>query len=181
MKKLYFATSNKGKADEASKILRFPIEIVNIELDEIQSLDSKKIVEHKVQQAFEKIKKPVFVDDVSLEVFAWNGFPGPFIKFIPEAGGYELLVKMLKGENDKRVKIIATVAYHDGKKIHTIDGSFVGKVVEKRGSSGWGFDPYIIPDGYDQTFGEMEENVKNEVSHRARALINFKKLLDSLG
>jgi non-canonical purine NTP pyrophosphatase (RdgB/HAM1 family) len=179
MKKLYFATSNKGKADEASKILSAEIEIIRLELDEIQDLDPKKIVEHKVKQAYLKIRKPVFVDDVSFEVLAWNGFPGPFIKFIPIAGGYELLLKMLKGEKNRKVKVTATIGFHDGKKIHFVQGWFYGKVVPKRGSRGWGFDPYIIPEGYKETFGEMDESLKNKISHRARALASFKELLDS--
>ena len=179
MGKLYFATGNSGKADEAAKILDVPIEIVKLELEEIQSLDVKKVAEHKARQAFEKLGKPVFVDDVSFEVMAWNGFPGPFIKFISVAGGEELLLKMLKGEDDRRVKVTATIAYHDGKEIHIVEGSFMGTIVERRGKGGWGFDPFVIPEGQTKTFGEMDEELKNSVSHRYHALMNFKKLLNS--
>ncbi len=181
MKKLYFVTSNKDKVDEARKILQVPIEVVNFDIDEIQSLDLKKVVKHKAEQAYRKIKKPVFVDDVSFEVLAWNNFPGPFIKFLRQAGGgsFELLLKMLGREKNKTVRVVAGIGYHDGKKVHVIEGSFCGKIVAARGNSGWGFDPYVIPEGYTKTLGELGDNVKNRISHRALALRNFKKLLDS--
>ena len=181
MKKLCFVTSNKDKVDEAQKILGVPIEIVNLDINEIQSLDLKKVVKHKVEQAYKKVKKPVFVDDVSFEVTAWNGFPGPFIKFLRQAGdnSFELLLRMLSTEKDKTVRVIAGIGYHDGKKVHYIEGSFTGKIVPKQGNKGWGFDPYVIPHGFRKTLGEMGEGFKNRVSHRARALRKFKRLLDS--
>ena len=181
MKRLCFVTSNKDKVNEAQKILGVPIEIVNFDIDEIQSLDLKKIVEYKVEQAYKKVKKPVFVDDVSFEVKAWNGFPGPFIKFLRQAGGnsFDLMIRMLSSEKDRTVKVTAGIGYHDGRKTHYIEGSFIGEIVPKRGSKGWGFDPYVIPHGFRKTLGEMGESFKNKVSHRARALRNFKRLLDS--
>src|SRR3989338_3993072 len=102
MKKLCFVTSNKDKVDEAREILGIPIEIVDIDIDEIQSMDLKKIVKHKALEAYRRVKKHLFVDDVSFEVKAWNGFPGPFIKFLRLAGS-ELLLRMLSGEKDKTV------------------------------------------------------------------------------
>lgn len=181
MKKLYFVTSNKDKVSEAQKILGIPIEIVDMEIDEIQSMDLAKVVKHKAQEAYKKIKKPLFVDDVSFEVRAWNGFPGPFIKFLHLAGNnrHELLLRMLAAEKDKSVHVVAGIGYHDGKKVHVIEGSFEGTIVSKRGSNGWGFDPYVVPFGYTKTLGELSENVKNKISHRALALKKFKKFLDS--
>lgn len=181
MKKLCFVTSNKDKVSEAQKILGIPIEIVDIDIDEIQSFDLRKIVKHKAQEAYKKVKKPVFVDDVSFEVSAWNGFPGPFIKFLRLASNnrHELLLRMLSAEKDRTVKVIAGIGYHDGKKVHVLEGSFTGKIVPRRGNKGWGFDPYVIPDGHTETLGEMSEAIKNKISHRAHALRKFKKLLDS--
>lgn len=181
MKKLYFVTSNKDKVAEAQKILEVLIEIIDLNIDEIQSLDLKKVVKHKAEEAYRKVKKPVFVDDVSLEIRAWNGFPGPFIKFIRQAGNnsFDLLLRMLSGEKDKTVRIVAGIGYHDGKKVNVVEGSIIGKIVPARGSNAWGFDPYVIPQGYIKTFGEMDENLKNKISHRARALRKFKRLLDS--
>lgn len=98
---LFFVTGNEGKMMEAQRILGFPIEIVKFDLEEIQSLDLAEIVRHKVLQAYQIVKKPVFVDDVGLYVSAWNGFPGPFVKYLREAGGNELLLRMMRLENDR--------------------------------------------------------------------------------
>lgn len=180
MKKLIFVTGNKDKAKEAQEILGFPIEVVQIEIEEIQDLDIEKVVLRKAQDAFAIIKKPLIVEDVGVYVKAWNGFPGPFIKFLHLAGkgNYELLIRMLKGEEDRGVEVKAVIGYHDGKKVHVIEGAFTGKIVERKGEKGWGFDPYIIPDDFRETFGELDEKIKNKISHRAKALMKLKKFLD---
>lgn len=181
MKKLHFVTGNKDKVEEAKKILGIPIEIVDIDIDEIQSLNLEKIVRHKTEEAFRMVGKPLIVDDVSFEIEAWNGFPGPLVKFLQKAGNnsFELVLKMLGGERNKKVRIAAGIGYHDGKKTHFIEGVFFGEIVPKRGDNGWGFDPYVVPHGYTKTFGELAPEIKNEISHRARALRKLKRLLDS--
>src|SRR3989338_8813147 len=74
-------TSNKDKLREAEQILGIKLKNVDLELDEIQELDAKKIAEHKVRQAFSSINKPVFVWDQSIYIDCLNGFPGPLIKW----------------------------------------------------------------------------------------------------
>jgi|SRR3989344_1674171 len=180
MQTLYFVTGNKGKVAEAQTILGFPIRIANINLDEIQELDLKKIVTHKVKQAYEIIKHPVFVDDVGVYIEAWNGFPGPFIKFIREAGGNKLLIRMLESETNRNVVVKAAIGFHDGKKVHTFIGDVSGEFIsEERGSGGWGFDPMFKPSHSTQTWGEMTDHDKNIISHRRSALEKFKKFLQS--
>jgi XTP/dITP diphosphohydrolase len=177
---LYFVTGNKGKVSEAEKILGFPIHIANIDLPEIQSLDLNEIVKDKVERAYEKINKPVFVDDVGMFVNAWNGFPGPFIKFMRLSGSYdnELLLKMLAGEKNRAVIVKAVVGFCDGDNIHLFEGKVEGVLAdEERGSAGWGFDPIFIPHGYDQTFAEIGEEKKNKISHRAIAMNKFKEFI----
>lgn len=180
MDKLYFVTGNKNKVKEVQQILDFPIEIIDIDLYEIQSLDINEVVIKKAEDAFLQVKKPLVVEDVGMYVNAWNGFPGPFVKFLHKAGGdsYDLLLRMLENETDKTVHIKAVIGFHDGEKVNIIEGSFDGKFVEKKGDKGWGFDPYIIPDGYDMTFGELSEDVKNKISHRAKAFRKLKRFLD---
>ena len=117
MKKIYFATGNKGKAEEAEDILGLTVKIADVEMDEIQSMSLKKIVEHKVKQAYKAIKAPVFVDDVSIEVEVWKGFPGPFIKYLQNLGN-DLILYMLRNERNRNVKMIATIAYHEIGRAH---------------------------------------------------------------
>src|ERR1035437_608722 len=85
--KLTLVTGSKNKAIAVQKILGFPIEVEEIDLEEIQSNDLEKITLHKTQEAFEKIKKPVIVDDVGLYVEALNDFPGPLVKWVLKSGG----------------------------------------------------------------------------------------------
>src|SRR5690242_12054201 len=97
---LTLVTGNKNKAREAERILNVPLKVVEKELDEIQELDAEKVVLHKLNQAFEIVKSPVIVDDVSFEVAVWNGFPGPLIKWLLHASGGDnasVMLKMLEG------------------------------------------------------------------------------------
>lgn len=84
VQEITFITGNQDKADYLARYLGFPVEHLKLDLDEIQSLDLKEIVEHKVQQAYEKIRRPVLVEDVSLEFLALGRLPGPFIRFFLE-------------------------------------------------------------------------------------------------
>ena len=84
MQSITFITGNQKKADYLARYLGFPIEHIKLDLDEIQSLELQEIVEHKVKQAYAKIKKPVIVEDASLEFTALGRLPGPFIKFFFE-------------------------------------------------------------------------------------------------
>lgn len=180
MKPILFVTGNKNKVIEAQKILEYPLEIANIDLDEIQSLDINEVIAKKAETAFGILKKPLIVEDVGLYVKAWNGFPGPFIKFLHLAGdsSYEMILKMLESFDDKTIKVKALIGYHDGKEVQVFEGAFDGQLVEKRGEQGWGFDQFVIPDGHDKTFGEMTGELKHRISHRAKALLKFKEFLD---
>lgn len=178
---LYFVTGNKGKVSEAEKILGFPVQIADIDLPEIQSLDLSEIVNQKVKAAYDQVKNPVFVDDVGFFVDAWNGFPGPFIKFLHKAGGNPLLLHMMRGEDNRLVTAKGIVGYFDGKNYEIFEGEVKGQLsYEERGKDGWGFDFVFQPLGSDLTFAEMGEQKKNEISHRAIAMTKFKEFLSTL-
>ena len=111
-----FITGNQKKADYLARYLGLPVSHVKLDLDELQSMDLKEIVGHKVRQAYEKIKTPVIVEDVSLEFEALGGLPGPFIKFFIERLSFESICSML---NDKNRKATArcVFGYYDGESI----------------------------------------------------------------
>jgi len=179
MRKIYFATSNKGKAREAEQILGVDIEVSELELDEIQSTNPKTIIKHKLQQAYEKLKSPVIVDDVSLEIDIWDSFPGPFVKFIHDKNNKRILY-MMRNEKNRNGTLICTIGYHDGKKMHCFTGKLRVKIADKEyGDNGYGLDPILIPEGKKITFGQMTDSEKNSDSHRARALMMLKRFLDS--
>jgi len=179
MKKIYFATGNKGKAEEAEDILGLKVDIADIELDEIQSMNLEIIVEHKVRQAYQVLKAPVFVDDVSVEFEIWKGFPGPFIKYLQQLSN-DLILYMMRNETNRRVNLIATIAYHDGVKIHFFTSKIKGTIAtEVRGARGWGFDPILIPEDQKLTYAQMSLQEKNSHSHRTIAMNKLRDFLDS--
>jgi XTP/dITP diphosphohydrolase len=179
MQSLVFVTGNENKVKEAQAILGFPIEIYSAEFDEIQDLDVEKVVRKKTQTAFEKVQKPLIVDDAGLYVNVWNGFPGSFVKYLKDYAGLDRMQKWLELEDDNSVTVVAAVGYHDGETIHTFRGEVTGKFVRPRGEGGWGFDKYIIPTELDKTWGEVSEEEKNRTSHRRRALEKFSQFLEN--
>ncbi len=179
--KIVFVTGNKFKAKETEEILKIKIQISDVELDEIQDLDLEKVALHKLNQAFKLIKKPVMIDDVSFEIEAWNNFPGPLIKWILKAGkGPSLILKLLEGEKNRKAVARLAIGFHDGEKPHIFFGESKGTIAhEIRGDNGFGWDRVFIPEGYSETFAEMNPNLKNSISHRGNALGKFKDFLKS--
>jgi len=178
-KELYFLTSNKNKAKEAEAILKRPIKITSKEIKEIQSLDLEEIVYHKVVDAYKAVKKPVFVEDVGIYIEAWNGFPGPFYRYINECGGPNLLLRMMNSEKNRNAASKVVVGFHDGEEIHKFIGEVKGKIAnELRGPIKFGWDPVFIPEGYDKTFSELGPDIKNSISARRIALNKFKNFLE---
>ncbi len=177
--KITFVTGNEFKARETGEILNIDLEISNIDLTEIQEMDLEKVASHKLNQAYEALKKPILIDDVSFEIHAWNSFPGPLVKWMLKAGdGPSLMLKLLEGEKDRRAKARLAIGFHDGNKPHLFFGEVEGSVAyEIRGDNGFGWDRVFIPDGYDQTFAEMPSELKNSISHRGRALEKFHNFL----
>lgn len=180
--KITFVTGNKGKFIEAEKILGIPLELKDIDLEEIQEIDLEKVALHKLQQAYEIVKTPVIIDDVSFSLDAWNGFPGPLIKWILKAGNgtASILLKMLEGEKNRAATAILAVGFHDGKNPYLFYGEVTGTIAEKiRGDNGFGWDAVFIPEGQTKTFGEMTVEQKNAISHRKAALDKLKDFLSA--
>lgn len=178
--KITLVTSNKAKARDIQKILGFPISVANIELDEIQETDLKKIAMHKINEAFRKIGSPVIIDDVGLYIKVWNNFPGPLVKWILKAGGgnASLLLKMMEGEKNRDAMVRLVAAYHDGKKAYIFFGEDEGEIAKEiRGKNGFGWDPVFIPRGSKKTYAQMSFEEKNRSSHRRQALEKLKKFL----
>lgn len=159
MKKVTFLTGNQHKADYFSRQMGVPIPHQKIELEEIQSLDLHEIVKHKLLQAFEVVKAPVLVEDVSLEYTALNGLPGPFIRWFTDVGSPEACCRMLDGYSDRSATIYCTFGYYDGKRMEFFDSSMPGKISEKpAGENGFGFDSFFIMDGHTETRAEMPQD-----------------------
>lgn len=160
-----FITGNQHKADYLAKLLGIELQHQKVDLDEIQSVDLEKIVEHKARQAYGIIKRPVLVEDVALGFTALDGLPGPFIKFFVEAdNGLENLCRMLDGFSDRGARAECVFAYYDGVRCEIIKGGLSGTIADHpRGEGGFGWDKIFCPEGYEgQTRAELilEQNEK---------------------
>jgi XTP/dITP diphosphohydrolase len=126
-------------------------------------------------------------DDSGLEVAVLNGAPGVFSARYAGASASDadrralLLSELLKtGDTNRRARFVAVVAIAnpDGAILNVSEGVCNGSITfAPRGTGGFGYDPLFIPDGYDQTFAELPDTVKNLISHRARALLGTKDFL----
>jgi len=145
-----FITGNQNKADYLSKTIGVTLEHQKLDLDEIQSADPKVVIEHKVKQAYDLIKKPVLVEDTSLGFSALDGLPGPFIKFFVDAqNGLENLCRILDGFSDRSARATVIYGYYDGNQIQFIEGGMDGIIAEHpRGDGGYGWDQIFEPEGY---------------------------------
>ena len=157
MKDVVFITGNAKKAEYVSKYLGHPIEHLPLELDEIQSLDLREVVQHKMHQAYASVGRPVLVEDASLEFAALGGLPGTFIKWFIEVLTFDDLCALLAGK-DRTATARCVFGYFDGTSEHYFEGKLPGRIAEvPAGTAGFGFDPIFIPDGYSVTRAEMNE------------------------
>lgn len=178
-KNLTFITGNQKKADYLAKYLGFPVKHTKLDLDEIQSLDLKEIVEHKVRQAYGKIKSPVIVEDVSLEFEALNGLPGPFIRFFVDKVPFETICSMINGKS-RRAIAKCVFGYYDGETLKLLEGGLNGKIAEiPAGESGYGWDRLFIPDGYSVTRAQLSEEDDQRTYLQIKPLAELKKFLIS--
>lgn len=178
-----FITGNQDKVDYMKKILDIELEHHNLSLDEIQSADPHKVIEHKVRQAYEILKKPVLVDDTCLVFNALNGLPGPFIKYFREAeNGLENLCRMLDGFDDRSAYGSVTYGYYDGTTLHFIEGRLDGMIADHpRGTGGYGWDSIFEPEGYGGlTRAELDEAQDLESYNKFRDIEGLRTFLRSL-
>ena len=158
MPKVVFVTGNSNKAQYFSRMMGADIDHVAVNLDEVQSLSLKEIVEHKARQSYEKLQRPVLVEDTKLAFAALGGLPGPFIKWFLDTMSTADICKMLDGLDDRSAVAGAAIAYYDGKVLEIFERELAGTVpLEPKGSPGFGWNPIFIPKGSSQTLGEMTE------------------------
>ena len=194
MKKIVLSTNNKNKVKELKYILKdLPFEIISKEDigygefdveedgDTLEDNASKKAIE-----LAEKIDFMVLADDSGLFVDALDGRPGVYsARYAGEDGNdkknNEKLLSELRSidEVNRGASFKTVIALVDEKKdIKLARGECKGKIISHpRGENGFGYDPLFIPDGYDMTFAELDDDIKNKISHRYKALNNLKEIL----
>jgi len=176
--KLYFITGNEGKFKEIQKLLP-QVEQLDIDLPETQSLDSYEVLRVKILEAQKYCKDPFFVEDTSFTLAGMNGLPGTLSKWFLKSIGNDGIVK-LSLIFGREARATSLIGYSDiNGKISFFEGVVYGEIVEPSGESsrGFGWDPIFKPRGYEQSFGEMDQDKKNEISMRRLAIEKLREAL----
>ena len=191
MNKIVFATNNKHKLEEIRSILGDDFEVLSLsdigcheDIPETSNTLEGNAMQ-KAQYVSDKYGYDCFADDTGLEVDALGGEPGIYsaryaaldgddsISHDSEANMAKLLRKLEGVENRKaRFRtVIALLTQYPTPDTRQFEGIVEGSIIrERRGGEGFGYDPIFQPEGYDQTFAELGSEIKNHISHRARAV-----------
>jgi non-canonical purine NTP pyrophosphatase (RdgB/HAM1 family) len=162
-------TGRPEKALEAAR-LGFPLERVDLDLPEPQSLDPSEVAEAKARAAFEIVGRAVLVEDSGLAVEAWGGFPGALVKWLEKSAGLEGIARMLDPFPDRGARAVCAIVCFDGETISAARGVAPGSIAPApRGTQGFGWDALFVPRGEERTFAEMSPAEKDRVSHRGLA------------
>lgn len=191
--KLVFATNNKHKLEELQAILGDHFTLLSLKdiecFDEIpeEQPTLEGNASQKAYYIYDKFGMNCFADDTGLEIEALNGEPGVFsARYAGEdknsvANMNKVLDKLAKiNEREARFRTVISLVIDGEEK--QFEGIVNGEILkEKRGDSGFGYDPIFKPEGLEQSFAEMGLDDKNKISHRGRAvqkLVDYLKKLD---
>lgn len=199
--KIVFATNNQHKLQEIRDILGSEFEVVSlkeigcdVDIPETGNTLEENALQ-KAQYVYDHYHLSCFADDTGLEVEALDGAPGVHSARYAEGTDHDSeanmakLLRELDGKENRKARfrtVICLIEMQDVcpcgctsiKKIHQFEGIVNGSIAtEKHGTEGFGYDPIFVPEGYDKSFAELGEEVKNGISHRARAV---KKLVEYL-
>lgn len=183
MRKLVFATNNAHKLEEIRAILGDKVEVLS--LKDIQcdvdipetadTLEGNAVL--KAEYIYRHYGLDCFADDTGLEVEALNGAPGVYSARYAGGEGHDSEANMRKlltemeGKTNRKAQFRTAICLIEGGAEHLFEGMVKGEIIEeKRGASGFGYDPVFMPEGYTETFAEMGSEEKNRISHRARAV-----------
>jgi inosine triphosphate pyrophosphatase len=169
-KGITFVTGNENKVRETEKIMG-PLTIRNINLPEFQGSPEEIAIE-KCKLAATHIGGPVIVEDTSLCFEALGGMPGPYVKWFLQCVGITNMVKMLDSFPDKTAYAKCVFAYSDGPgdEPKVFVGITKGTIVPPRGNTRFGWDPIFQPDYFNLTYAELDNGVKDKISHRHKAI-----------
>lgn len=182
-KKILFATNNAHKLSEIRSILGDDFQVLSIadidchgELPETcDTLEGN--ARQKAHYIFDNYGIDCFADDTGLEVEALGGAPGVHTAryAYPDRNDTEAntakLLRELKGQRNRSARFRTVIALIDSEGEHLFEGIVRGEITtEKRGTDGFGYDPVFAPNEIGKTFAEVGPDVKNKISHRARAV-----------
>ena len=182
MHSITFLTGNKKKAEEYTLGLGRTVETTYVDLEEIQSLDSKEIITKIIEEARKVLPTAgFFVEDVSLTLAHYgHTLPGPFIKwFLEKEVEKSPLLTMLAHAEDRSATGTCTIGYWDGTTLHLFSGETKGTILPlPQGDQLFGFDPLFLPEGETRTYAQMTKEEKLQSSPRGKAMRLFRAHLE---
>ncbi|CAG90347.1 DEHA2G07744p [Debaryomyces hansenii CBS767] len=178
LKEVIAILSTSESQDGMSKVGKYSITNKSLDLDEIQGT-IEEVTINKAKAAANILKGPVLVEDTCLGFEAFNNLPGPYIKWFVKSIGLSGLVDMLYKFENKGANAICTFGYCEGPnaEVKLFQGVTKGNIVDSRGPTDFGWDSVFEPEGFDQTYAEMDKKNKNTISHRFRALDKLRDFL----
>jgi len=178
---LVFATNNKHKLEEISHIIGDQYRIISLkELNCCEDIpETEETLEGnallKARYVHSKYNCNCFADDTGLEIEALNGEPGVYsARYAGEQCSFEdnviKVLQKMEGKSNRNALFRTVIALILDDQEYLFEGAIKGTIIEdKKGVSGFGYDPIFTPDGYSETFAEMGNDLKNQISHRALA------------
>lgn len=192
--KIVFATNNSHKLEEIRQIFGSDFEILSLndigcheDIPETANTIEGNALQ-KAQYIYDHYHMSCFADDTGLEVEALNGEPGVHSARYAEGTDHDSeanmdkLLQKLDGQENRNARFRTVIALiqkgEPEAKVSLFQGTVYGVITkEKSGAEGFGYDPIFQPDGYDQTFAELGNDIKNNISHRAHAVSKLAEFL----
>ena len=191
-RKLVFATNNAHKLEEVAAILGDQVELLSLNdigcqtdiPETAETLEGNALL--KSSYIYKNYHLDCFADDTGLEVEALYGAPGVYSARYAGGEGHDAQANMLKllheldGKENRKAQFRTAISLILDGKEYLFEGVIKGEIIkEKRGDSGFGYDPVFMPEGYDRTFAELGNDIKNQISHRALAVQKLCEFLQS--
>ena len=191
-RKLVFATNNAHKLEEVAAILGDQVELLSLNdigcqtdiPETAETLEGNALL--KSSYIYKNYHLDCFADDTGLEVEALNGAPGVYSARYAGGEGHDAQANMLKllheleGKENRKAQFRTAISLILDGKEYLFEGVIKGEIIkEKRGDSGFGYDPIFKPEGHDRTFAELGNDIKNQISHRALAVQKLCEFLQS--
>lgn len=172
-----FITGSHKKFEEVSQVMG-ELEQLDLDLPEIQEIDSHKIISAKLLAALAHHQTEIIVEDTSLHLECLGGLPGPLIKWFLQTIGAAGIANMAIKMGNTKAMARSLIGYaRSPEEIYFFEGTISGNLVAPRGDKDFGWGPAFQPEGLNVTFGEMEREQKNQLSMRGQAAQKLKEFL----
>jgi XTP/dITP diphosphohydrolase len=175
--RIVLVTQNKHKLAELKPLFdefKISFDTTDLEKFEVRSQDVQEIALAAAKKAFELLSRPVVVDDTGFFVSSLNDFPGSYAAYVLQTIGYQGILRLLEGVENRSARFVTAVAFCDENNLKSFVGQMSGTINESpSGEGGFGYDPIFIPNGLSCTYAQLSLTDKVRISHRTKAFRAF--------